>query len=148
MTLIAGRVRVRRIGMRGADGFVRVTGRAVALCAVMILVTRGARLHGCGGVKRHGRLVAGRAAQFRVGGVRKRDRTASSRMVGDRHRNRLRMDRSDIRRGVTLRAVVGGGRLMVTDLAAARRYKREPCVRPRGDVTGETGKLLVSSVGK
>src|ERR1043166_133537 len=69
-------------------------------------------------------------------------------MIGDRHGDRLRMDRRQLRRRVALRAVVCRGRLMVTDLPAARRAEREPCVRSRGDVTGEAGELLMAIVGE
>jgi len=58
------------------------------------------------------------------------------------------MYRCQLRCRVALRAVGRPGRLMVTNLTPARRYERELCVRPRGDVAGETGELLVASVGE
>lgn len=146
MAGVAGYMRIRGIGMRGAKLDSAVTGAAVPAGVVMILVTSRACLHGCRGIERDRRLVTRGAADVRMGRVRERDGPRARGTLGHCDGDGFGVSRSQLTRRMAGRAIVRRRRLMVADLATTWRLEREPGGGPAGHVTGKTGELLVTVV--
>src|ERR1051325_11526368 len=147
---IAPDVRLDRWRVRGADlrGIAVVARRATATARMVVVMTGGAR-DGLGiGIQCDGRRMTGYALQCAVLEVIESRRVVPAwpARYGHLHGDRFRSQK--LGRAVTGVAVARLGRLMMTDLAAARRLKREPAALAPGRVTGDAGKRLVARVGK
>lgn len=148
MTGIARHVRVRRVRVRCPDPRTRMTPGAVAARVVVIVVAGRARFHRGPRVERDRRLVTAGAAELRVRRVGERDGPRARGPIRDRDGDRFGMHRRELGPGMARRALARCRVLMMTDLTTARRRERQPGIRARGDVTGETGELFVAIVRK
>ena len=148
MAGVARHVCIHRIRVGRPDVRTAVAAGAVAPRAVVVLVTRGAALHGCCRIQGDRGLVTRRTLDLRVCRVRKRDCPRTRRMIANRNGDSFGVRRRQLTGRMTGRAVARGRRLMVTNLTAARRHECEACVGAACDVTGEAGELLVAIVGE
>src|SRR5690242_19695948 len=103
---------------------------------MVVLVTRGAALHGYCRIQGDRGLVTRRTLDLRVCRMRKHHRPRTRWMIADRNGDGFGARRRLVTGRMTGRAVARGRRLMVTDLTAARRHECEACVGAARDVTG------------